>query len=506
MPITVHDLLGQPELGLRLLTTRASLDRPLSWVHVSELPEPGPFLQGGELLLTTGLVLRDGKSADVYVRRLADAGVAAVGFGAGLGQDAFLQGLVTAAEDAALPLVEVPKRTPFIAISRSVSAALAADEYASVARAATVQQELTRAALAPGGPTVLLQRLARSIDGWALLLDAAGVPLEASPAAAARRASSLGAELNRLRGMRTPASAALTGPQETILLQSLSGGARTRGFLAVGRAGPLLPPDRHVVNAAALLLTLRMEQSRGLDNAMAALRAALLRLLLAGEEGTVSAVVDELGEQLPPEPLHVLAVLGGAEQRSAAVDVAADAAAHEHAPLFSAGLDDSLILLASADGPLPARLTDVAARIPDTAVGSSRSVSWSSLADGVRQAQQAAEYGRGRVGAVAAYDELASRGLASLLDAAGTRAFADALLAPLVAADQAGPGDLVRSLEVWLSHNGQWEPAAAHLRVHRHTLRKRIHRAAGLLGRDLDEPGTRAELWVALHPPGFRGS
>jgi purine catabolism regulator len=37
--------------------------------------------------------------------------------------------------------------------------------------------------------------------------------------------------------------------------------------------------------------------------------------------------------------------------------------------------------------------------------------------------------------------------------------------------------------------------------VHRHTLRKRVRRAEALLGRDLDEPGTRAELWVALHPP-----
>jgi PucR family transcriptional regulator, purine catabolism regulatory protein len=37
--------------------------------------------------------------------------------------------------------------------------------------------------------------------------------------------------------------------------------------------------------------------------------------------------------------------------------------------------------------------------------------------------------------------------------------------------------------------------------VHRHTLRKRIRRAEELLSRDLDSPGVRAELWLALHPP-----
>jgi len=42
---------------------------------------------------------------------------------------------------------------------------------------------------------------------------------------------------------------------------------------------------------------------------------------------------------------------------------------------------------------------------------------------------------------------------------------------------------------------------SAQLGIHRHTLRKRVHRAGEMLGRDLDEPGARAELWIALHPP-----
>jgi PucR family transcriptional regulator, purine catabolism regulatory protein len=271
----------------------------------------------GELLLTTGLALRDEQPAGPYVRRLVDAGVAALGFGAGLGNDAVVPEIVQAAEEAGLPLLEVPRRTPFIAISRAVSAALAADEYAAVARTASVQQDLTRAALAPGGTAPLVERLARSIDGWVLLLDPVGTALDASPARVARRAGSLQSELDRLRGMRAPASAALSGPEETVLIQSLGTSTRTRRFLVVGRPGTLPPSERHVVNAAALLLTLRMEQSRGLDSAMAALRAALLRLLLAGEDRTVATVVDELGQQLPAEPLLVLAVLGSSEQRAA---------------------------------------------------------------------------------------------------------------------------------------------------------------------------------------------
>ena len=64
--------------------------------------------------------------------------------------------------------------------------------------------------------------------------------------------------------------------------------------------------------------------------------------------------------------------------------------------------------------------------------------------------------------------------------------------------DASGRGDLVRSLATWLEHNGEGDAAAAALGIHRHTLRNRIRRAAGLLDRDLDVAAVRAELWVAL--------
>jgi DNA-binding PucR family transcriptional regulator len=501
VPVTVSQLLGTRALGLTLHTGTPAVDRPISWVHVSELTDPTPFLEGGELLLTTGLALRSGPDLAGYVRRLADAGVVGLGLGTGISHAGVPPELVAAGDACGLPVLEVPRETPFIALSRVVSTALAADEYAAVSRTSAALQELTRAALAPGAPATVVDRVARQVGGWVLLMDAAGTPLEARPPAAAARAGELSADLDRLRVVRAPSSAALSRPGESVLLQSLGNGPRTRGFLAVGRPGPFPAADRHVVNAAALLLTLRLEQSRALDTATAALRAALLRMLLAGEEAVVVPAVEALGEHLPTGPLRVLCVLGTPQQRSAAVDVAADAAAHGREPLFSAELDDALIVLTADGGGLAERLTDLPGRVPGAAVGISPAVPWAQVAAGTRQAREAAEQSRLGGGGITAFADLAGLGLAPLLDAARTRAFAEALLAPLVAADAAGAGELVDSLRTWLAHHGQWEPAAARLGVHRHTLRKRIHRAADLLGRDLDSPGVRVELWLALHPP-----
>ncbi|MEX0743382.1 MAG: PucR family transcriptional regulator ligand-binding domain-containing protein, partial [Actinomycetota bacterium] len=43
-----------PGLALRFVAGEESANRPIRWVHISELEDPTPWLKGGELLLTTG--------------------------------------------------------------------------------------------------------------------------------------------------------------------------------------------------------------------------------------------------------------------------------------------------------------------------------------------------------------------------------------------------------------------------------------------------------------------
>lgn len=94
------------------------------------------------------------------------------------------------------------------------------------------------------------------------------------------------------------------------------------------------------------------------------------------------------------------------------------------------------------------------------------------------------------------HDAVGSGGLIGVVDPVAGRAFADSLLAPLDATG--GKADLLASTRAWLAHHGQWDVAAQELGVHRHTLRYRIRRVEELLGRSLDDPDLRAELWFAL--------
>src|SRR4051794_20986850 len=94
--VTVRDVLDQSSLHLRVL----ELPRPeaeVRWVAVSELADPAPFLEGGEVLLTTGLDTRRWRPEwKDYVGRLADAGVVALGLAVGLTHDRAPDALVDA--------------------------------------------------------------------------------------------------------------------------------------------------------------------------------------------------------------------------------------------------------------------------------------------------------------------------------------------------------------------------------------------------------------------------
>ncbi|GAA2911129.1 hypothetical protein GCM10020221_03640 [Streptomyces thioluteus] len=271
MPPTLASLVHHSALKLTVLAGGDRLDTPVRWAHVSELADPVPWMEGGELLLTTAMKIdaADPDTVRPYVRRLVRAGVVGLGFAVGVNYERTPPALVDAAAEAGLPLLEVPRRTPFIAISKAVSAAIAAEQYRAVTAGFEAQRELTRAALGADGPAGVLARLAACLDGWAALYDASGTVVAAAPEWATRRASRLGAQVERLRERSAPASA-VVAPEEgedRVELQSLGTGRRARGVLAVGTGAPLGTSERYAVNSAVALLTLATERSRALHQA-----------------------------------------------------------------------------------------------------------------------------------------------------------------------------------------------------------------------------------------------
>ena len=496
MPPTLASLVRAPALDLRVLAGEGGLEREVRWVHTSELADPTPYLEGGELLLTTGMKLgRSNAERRAYVARLATAGVAGLGIGVGISLDRVPPVIVETALEHDLPVFEVPRPTPFIAISKVVSSALAAEQYETVTTGFAVQQELTRAAAGREGPGTLIRRLAARLDGWAALYDADGTLRHVAPAAARAHTHALRADIDKLRGLPAPASASLQGDPdhgERVVVQSLGAERRISGFLAVGTDRPSRPVDRQTLGTAASLLTLALEQSRAGADAGARMRTALLRLLLTGERATPAQLARDIAADLPAGPWRIVVATGPEQAVAAFVDRLSAPAVRAGTPAFTGRLDAATVVV------LPQSVEPVEPRdLPGLVAGVSGPVEPAAASDGYRQALGAHAVGARTEKALIVHGREVG-GLLPLLETDAVHAWADGLLAPLREHDAGGRGDLVHSLRAWLARHGQWDAAAGDLGVHRHTLRYRIRRAEEVLGRTLDDPDTRAELWLAL--------
>jgi purine catabolism regulator len=484
---TIRTVLGLPGLAVRLRAGTSGIDNAVRWVAVSELEDPTPYLDGGELLLTTGLRLAPA-DFDAFTRRLVKAGVSGLGLGIGLTHAAVPAALTKAAERYGLPLLEVPEPTPFMAISKAVSELLAASEYEAVTRTVEAQRDLTKAALAPEGAAAVVARLASALSASTVLVDPQGRLVHAAPREAADMLSDLLPEVERLREQGPRSSASFTRQGQVIVMQPLAPAGRVRGFLAVGRELRFTTADLALINVGVALVSLALERSMGTDTARRELRSAVFALLADGIEVSQLPIAGVGWAELLAGPVRVLVADGPSADLLAVLERVEETAANgdwRGAVIH----DDRLAVLAAAESD-----DDVLFAAGQTlAWGVSDAVPVEAVGDGLRQARRALA-AAGAVG-VRRFGDLARDGLMGLVDAEAARGFAEGLLGPLEARDR---GDLVVSVRAWLAHHGQWDAAASSIGVHRHTLRYRMRRVEELLGRRLDDPDLRAELWVAL--------
>lgn len=506
MAVTVGDIVAIPGMPLRILAGAAHVDRPIRWVHASELEDPTPWLKGGELLLTTGMGIGTTVARQrAYVRRLADAGVAGLGFGLGFGHDRTPRALVTAAERSAFPLFEVPYPVPFIAITEAVSTRLLAEQYDVLQRAVDAEHVLTRAALEGRGIDGIAASLATVTGGWALLLDLHGIAIASTSRAAALRHELVWDELRGSRPDSASFSLTFVDRGYHVWVQPVGAQGRVEAFLAVGKTEPPNQLDRIVAGHALSLFAIELAKSRAVAEESRRLQGDFFDRI-AGGELSVAEARRGLGRFGFARDARVLVV--ALEAAHGALDTEALAAA---ATDHCSRLDGGFLVSANAGGvqllvgaePAP-DLADLAKALggrveAELRAGAGSAVAADEVARSLREARYALQVCRLEGWPHAGFEDLGTyRLLLSLSDPDALRAFADAMLEPLDRYDREHDGELIPSLQAFLQHNARWETAAGQLYVHRHTLRYRMRKVEELSGRDLTNSFDRMEFWLAL--------
>jgi PucR family transcriptional regulator, purine catabolism regulatory protein len=512
--LSVASLLEQ--LELEPAAGDAGLDRPIRWVHISELEDPTPWLTGGELLLTTGINLPTAARQREFVRRLAERDAAALGFGTGFDHARLPNALVAEAAAAELPLFEVPYETPFIAITERAFTTLVNESYDVLERGIEVHARLEGLVLAERGLPEVMAAIANAVGGAALLYDADGKPIARHPAerGVPRDAvTAIGAELaERSRSERV----AMFAPEE----ESLAGravaapvpvggkGSRRHWLVAVRRRGEAGELEQLLVRQAAMVVALELMRERAVRETERRLAGDVLAEAVGGH-----LTGEELRSRLEPFGMRGrVAVLlfdldGSDDDAELAADVLNAAGAPSLVALNTAAGRPLLCAIAEPGSEDPVELAreirrELAEGGRAVRASASRAVEVDSLRRAFHEARCALEataLANGNVPEVASHRDLgAFTLLLSIQDDEALRTYADELLSPI----ETGEGDygpeLLRSLEAFIERNGQWEKAARDLYCHRHTLRYRIRRVEELTGRDLAQAKDRIELWLAL--------
>jgi purine catabolism regulator len=497
MPMTVQELVNDPDLGLRVVVDGA-LDRPVRWVHTTELKDPTRYLQGGELILTTGVWRDAGLTSAQFVAPLRAMDVAALGYGIPTAEGGVPADLEDACRDAGLPLVAVPFELPFIAVTRAfVDREYGGREDALRARVRR-NDELVRAAGHGSGLEGILDvldpRLCAWVSGPGSLVTSSGAP-PSDEAAASVRAAVAGLQ------PEYPVAAAgwLAYPIVTV--------GRTEAHLVVaaGDRGPS-DDDRAAIDQTLPFLGLELARRRAIRESDRRLAAELIDLIMAGP-GQQQAAIARLETFALDAGRPLAAIICEADDPDVALDPVETALADSGLDAVAAVKAPEVVAVVQWDAAEPG-LATVAAALHErlgSAVGvGGLAADASGLRTSIVEARHACRFARLRRDAGwATHHQVGSHSLLlALQDEDVLAAFRQALLQPLEEHDARRHSKLVDTLDRFLSSGCRWQRTAAELHVHVNTLRHRLGRIEQLTGRDLASMEDRVDLWIALRSRG----
>ncbi|MET7895752.1 PucR family transcriptional regulator [Streptomyces mirabilis] len=524
--ITVQRALELPGLrsGLpEILAGADRLGRTVRWVHAGEVPNIASLLKGGELLLTTGYGLGT-RPADqrAFVRTLAERGIAALVVELGPRFTRLPSALVETARSAGLPLVQLHREVPFVAVTEEIHTEIVNGHYALLQRAEEVHRRCTEALLGGGGIPQVLGILADFSGNPVFLETADGQLLYAAGAGSA------GADpLQVWEGMRGQHKE--EPPAGTTLVDVPGGGPGTGSVRArlvlLPVSAPVAPVHRIAAERAAGILAVVLMQARQEEELAARGRGDFLTDLaegrIAAEDAPAQArvlgfkpgnspllpVVMRLADG--PSPGGGWAVLARAvaeELASVGVPVLLGVRPVEGRVPLLLGLRSESERAAVADrvaaalraGVERAGMQRPGAQPPVVVVGVAGG--WAAASAGLRHAAETATAAQGLTDRPW-YD--ARRLDTDLLlwrlrDHPDLAAFVDRAIGPLRDHDLRSKPPLLPTLETYLAHAGRKAETARELHLNRQTLYNRLARIGELLGTDLDDPQTVLALSLAL--------
>ena len=518
----LSDALQLPSLaGARVVAGAASLDRTIRWVPVVDVPDPVPWVQQGDFMLTTGYSWpRDEEAQRELLRKLAGKGLSGLGFAVPNFFDRIPEGLIETAESLQLALIEIPWETPFSAITEEIHGAIIAAQYELIEKSGAFHRELMNAALEAASLQDIAARLGHLLAKPLVIAQPDGAVIARSPDASGQDPAPLFEKLLHDH----PGMLRATRGNRLIRLREDKGPAAARlwpirikkeqvGFLCIFENGnaPLTELEGRTAEYATLILALHLSWQRQLASLESQLGYSFLESLKEGAaEPTLQMAERAKILGFDPKAAYRTGLIamdlplplsreGFLKRERLAARLRAALAERGARPLISAAQNQLTFLL--PQGLNAQQIWDALQDEPRLVMAVSRPHTGFA---GVRQGylETAAMLAHLAPGQWAEYEDLLVPRLL-LGEEEARRAFLDKMFQKL---REARNGDvLTETLIAAARHNFQLKKTARHLNIHPKTLRYRLDRAVAITGFDLEDPETQFQLQLAARIAGLAG-
>ncbi len=492
----------------------------IRWCHVAEVLDVAPMLSGGEMVLTTGVLLADPALHEPYIEGLAKAGVTAVFLGIGRAFSEVPPTMTRAARQYGVGLVALWLPVAFVRITEAVQLATTETRSGQLALADRLHRRLDELTIEGAPIKDLVEEISRDADCPVVVEN---VSREVIHAAGGRGLQEVLRDWSRISGYLGAINpeAPVAATPEGLVAAPLGRPGQTWGRIVL--AAHALDPDqaRLITEIGASALTVHLMATRGAVSDAEA-QHSLFHDLVAHRQSTERLALRcrAAGFQLDRSVLVPLVVR---EQRTApdtSYDIAAQLRARAHIPATRLGLSvlvgpasDSGVplLLAVPDTMDPVKATTSFAEQLVRAVGRDLTPlgagtpvrGLSQLANSLAEADQALR--------AAGYSDpsrpvvrLTDFGLAGLVhqlrDSQPLQDFVDRQLGPL-----ADEPELIEVLDTYIRLGLNKSLAADALHLSRPAVYRRLTRIAERLGADLDDLPTMSAVYVALLGRRVRG-
>lgn len=518
--LSVADVLSMPVLraaGPRVLAGRSRLERPVRWVHSSELADIGPLLRDGDLLLSTGTAMPDSEDdIRAMVDSLAESGAAGLVIELGRRWTEVPAALIEACDAHGLPLAALTREVRFAAVAQAVGEQLVDRQVNELREAQRVHETFTELSIAEAGPGDILEAVQRLAGAAVVLESEQHHVLDYRPGP--EDVSTLLADWTR-RSRDVALEGRTTWDEEQGWLVTRLG-RKERGWGRLVVQISARPTEGQVVTAerAAAALALHRLHDRQRDSAVRRTHHELIVGLLADPAAPgLLQRCDVAGLPITRRQfvgITLRPVVDGTIQATIGTRLEEVTAATVHAvhelkvPALVCHLDGDVRALLSfgASANVDEIVDEIASRVTRrhaVVIGSGRTCARPGEMDRTlhesRQVVDSTHPNDLRPGRVHRLDDVGLRGLLAMLTGDDrVQTYVARQLTSLREYDQESRSELEPALRALLDHPGSKSEAAASLHMSRPVFYDRLAKIERVLGVDLEDPDARVSLQVAL--------